>query len=384
MAVPQRTGEQPGILTDDQLLRQGTVDKTSYQMNLLKVSAPHFPLGLTTNYNQSLLKKRVVMMNAKKSNVNTTWKYLFLFPLLVIFMSVMNEPIALAQSPSAKNTQKDHGRPDGGLKTEGAWFATIKNGKLSIQFKNDDDNATSFNSSTFPLNEFKDLPKEKAGTFNLIREAGTMQFTGKFEGNQGMGRYKFIADKGFNDYLRKENINVDDDRDLMVFFMVDVKRTYVQMLKGQGYATLSKNDLIPLAALKVDAAYIQSLKQEGLQNLSLQDLIPLKSLGINSDYIKDIRNAGYKNVSVRQLITFKSQGIDGKYIAAMRSVAKKEGKPEPREKALEKDDKKEFVEDDEKESAEDDEKESRENDENPSADDLVAIKALNIDADYIR
>lgn len=45
------------FLTDDLMLSQGKADRTSYQMNLLKVSAPHFPLSLTTNYNQSLLKK---------------------------------------------------------------------------------------------------------------------------------------------------------------------------------------------------------------------------------------------------------------------------------------------------------------------------------------
>ncbi len=363
------------FLTDDQLLRQGKADKVSYQMNLLKVSAPHFPLGLTTNYNQSLLKKRVIMMNAKKSNVNTTWKYLFLFPLFVIFACVLNKPVALAQSPSAKNTEKEPHLQKGGLETEGAWFATIKNDALSIQFKNDDD-AASFNSSTFPLSEFKNIPKDKAGTFALTREAGTMEFTGKFEGNQGMGRYKFIADKGFNDYLQKEEINIDGDRDLMVFFMVDLKISYIQMLKSEGYSSLSKNDLIPLAALKIDAAYIQSLKQEGLRDLSLQDLIPLKSLGISSDYIREIRKAGYKNISASQLITFKSQGIDGKYIADMRSAARKEGNPGPREEISAKENESTSAKDNEKEPAKDP-------DLDLSADDLVAIKAMNISADYI-
>lgn len=357
------------FLTDDLMLTQGKADRTSYQMNLLKVSAPHFPLSLTTNYNQSLLKKRVIMMTAKKSNVNTAWKYLFLLPVLVISVCVLNKPIALAQSSSAKkNTQKEHYQHNREIETEGAWFATIKNDKLSIQFKNDNDE-NSFNSSTFPISEFKDFQREKPGTFTLVRDAGTMQFTGKFEGDQGMGRYKFIADKGFNDYLHKEGIEADDDRDMMVFFMVDVKKSFVQMLKENGYTKLRKNDLIPLAALKIDAAYIQSLKQDGLQNISLQDLIPLKSLGVTGDYIRDIRKAGYKNVSVGQLITFKSQGIDGKYIADMRSAAKKEGEPVTGGKAS--------VKDGEKTSAED-------HAEGPSAEDIVAIRSLNIDADYIR
>lgn len=358
------------FLTDDLMLTQGKVDKTSYQMNLLQVSAPHFPLSLTTNYNQSLLKKRVIMMTAKKSNVNTSWKYLFLLPVLVISVCLLNKPIALAQSSSVKkNPQKEHYQHNRQLQTEGVWFATIKNDKLSIQFKNDGDDGNSFSGSTFPISEFKDFQREKPGTFTLTRDAGTMQFTGKFEGDQGMGHYKFIADKGFNDYLHKEGIDADDNQDMMVFFMVDVRKSYVQMLKDNGYTNLRKNDLIPLASLKVDAAYIQSLKSAGLKNISLQDLIPLKSMGITGDYIRDIRKAGYANVSANQLITFKSQGIDGKYLADIRRAAKKEDKPLISGKASDKNG--------EKNSAEGVA-------EGPSAEDIVALRSLNIDADYIR
>ena len=72
------------FLTDDQLVQKEKVERSGYQLNLLKVSAPHFPLSLTTNYNQSLLKKRITMMNTKRSSAHTTWKYFFLLPLLGI------------------------------------------------------------------------------------------------------------------------------------------------------------------------------------------------------------------------------------------------------------------------------------------------------------
>ena len=68
------------FLTDDQLMQQMKVDKQRYQLSLVQVSAPHFPLSLTTNYNQSILKKRIAMMNKKRSNLHTAWKYFFLLP----------------------------------------------------------------------------------------------------------------------------------------------------------------------------------------------------------------------------------------------------------------------------------------------------------------
>ncbi len=94
------------FLTDDQLMQQ-KVDKQSYQLSLVKVSAPHFPLSLTTNYNQSILKKRIAMMNTKRSNLHTAWKYFFLLPVLALLACLLNEPTAFSQeSQEVGKTEK--------------------------------------------------------------------------------------------------------------------------------------------------------------------------------------------------------------------------------------------------------------------------------------
>lgn len=341
------------FLTDDQLLNNPEIERTSYQMSLLKVSAPHFPLSVTTNYNQSLLKKRLVMMNAKRSNVHTAWKYFFILPVLVLFVCLLNEPRVIAQSPtvSKNETKKDGEKKITGLSTEGAWFATIDDKLVSIQFKNDK-NENSFNNTSFLLTELKDFQKEKPGIFTIIRDAGRMEFNGRFEENTGMGRYKFTGDKTFVDFLKKEKIDGYDEEDLMAYFMVDVTRSYVQMLKQKGYSDLGKLTLLPLAALKVDAAYIESLKANGFSSLPPHELISLKALGIDGAYIQDIKKAGYTNITSHQLVSFKAQGIDGKYISDMRAAARKDGKADPVD--------------------------------NDSPDDIIAYKALNVDPAYIR
>ena len=347
------------FLTDDQLLNNPEVEKTSYQMSLLKVSAPHFPLSVTTNYNQSLLKKRLVMMNAKRSNVHTTWKYFFILPLLVLFVCLLNEPVAVAQSAQqsknenkeVKKEKKETVRKGTGMETEGSWFATIKDEKVSIQFKSHEDQ-NNFNGSNFLLSEIKGFQKQNPGTFSVEREAGTMQFTGRFEGNTGMGDYKFTSNKGFADYLKTEGVDDTDEKDMMAFFIVDVKKSYLQMLKQQGYSGLGKNELLPLAALKVDAEYLGSLKKSGFSGLGVHELISLKALGVDGDYIDDIKKAGFSNISANQLVSFKAQNINGKYISEMREAAKKEGKADP-------------VDD-------------------QSPDDIVAFKAMHVDPAYIK
>lgn len=370
-------------LTDDQLLHHPQVEKTAYQMSLLKVSAPQFPLHLTTNYNQSLLKKRIAMMNVKKSNVHTAWKYGFLLPVLVLLVCLLNKPAAIAQQADGQKAENKERNRDHGLPTEGAWFATIKQNEVSIQFR-DEDNDHFNNSTTFRLSDLGDLPRDKAGIFTVSREAGTIEFSGRFEGDQGMGRYKFSANAAYADAIRKEGIELRDDKDVMVFFFVNVTQSFVKMLKANGYQDLKRNDVIPLAALKVDAPWIESIKKSGIGEISVHNLIPLKALNITGDYISEIRKAGYPNITANQLISFKSQGIDAKYIADVRAATGTVSKPA----ALT--DKKAASGSNEKEDVRvnADVKTNVNTNVNVNTDvtvnDIVAIKSLNINPEYIR
>lgn len=297
------------FLTDNELLANSDIEPSSYQMSLVKVSAPHFPASLTTNYNQSILKKRLVMMNAKKSNVNSTWKYLFIVPLLLVFVAFLNEPKAYGKNDAQRKTAERFRLID----NEGTWFATIKGDKVNIRFESDED-GKNISNHTFSLADLKNLPRGSEGSFSITRDAGTMNFTGKFENNTGMGSYKFSPNADFTNFLTKEGVSGIREKDNLVFFLINVKRGYVTALKGLGYNQVSKDNLIPLVALNVTPEYIQSLKKAGLSDVSLGELIPLKALDVDADFIKGIKDAGYSKISANKMVTFKSQGIDGAYL----------------------------------------------------------------------
>jgi hypothetical protein len=307
------------FLTDDQLVQKEKVEKAGYQLNLLKVSAPHFPLSVTTNYNQSLLKKRISMMNAKRSSVHTTWKYFFLLPLFVAAASLLNEPVAKAQNSNTAENKKNEAKHEhhNDISTEGYWFATIKGNKINFRFTNDENDHESYNGSDFSLSDFPNLPRGTNGDFKITRDAGTMQFNGKFDGNQGMGRYKFIADKDYGSYMSSQGLGKLDDEDLMTFFFVNTTKEYVAMLKGEGFTNIDKDNLVAVSALKVDKPFITSIKQNGYKDVSLEQLTSLKALGIDGNYIKEIRDAGYKDISIEELISFKAQGINKDYLAKL-------------------------------------------------------------------
>lgn len=92
------------FLTDSHVLLHRDVERSVYQLSLLRVSAPHLPFSITNNYNQSLLKRRIVMMNSKRSSLHTIWKYFFLIPLLTGLMCALNKPVVALAAASRKSS----------------------------------------------------------------------------------------------------------------------------------------------------------------------------------------------------------------------------------------------------------------------------------------
>ncbi len=231
----------------------------------------------------------------------------------------------MSQWPMASNdqkvgkTEKTESLHNHGMETEGYWFAVIKDDKVNIRFsdeKMDDEieSGHSFNGTTFKLSDLGNIPKGTSGTFTITREAGKMEMTGKFEGNTGMGTYKFVADKAYVDYMNKELKETLDDDDQMAFFFIDIKKEFLQMLRSEGYKDVTKDDLIPWRPWELMKLIYQSIRNAGFKDVSLENLVPLKALDIDEKYIKEIRSAGYKNVTSEQLVSFKAQGIDKEYI----------------------------------------------------------------------
>ncbi len=60
--------------------------KKSYQHLLLKTSVPYYKMALANNFYNSLIKKRIVMLQKSKSNKFRIWKYALILPLLALFL----------------------------------------------------------------------------------------------------------------------------------------------------------------------------------------------------------------------------------------------------------------------------------------------------------
>ncbi len=88
-------------------------DKKAYQLTLLKITTQENCVAITNHFYQSLIKKRIVMLNKNQSNKRNSWKYALVFPLLVAFVFffqvkvVAQEKVASKQETETKTNFND-------------------------------------------------------------------------------------------------------------------------------------------------------------------------------------------------------------------------------------------------------------------------------------
>jgi len=348
-------------LTDAEMLRSRDVDTTGYQMNLLKVAVPNLPLGLTTNYNHSTLKKRILMMQSKKSSVRSGWKYLFLLPLFAFSALIFNA--VQSQNPLDSNEQRSYNSlfnfNDSGFDPSGLWQGTIEGDEVCMVFnKNlskEKKHGSWSSSSCFEKAEFDALPAGQEGEFHLTREAGKMTLTGKFDNNEGYGRFSFAGDPGFSAYLEQNGLDAPGEEEMIHLFFANITKDYVAYLKQKKFPDFSMDQLMASAIHGLDKksieayekefaanpkertlesmvamqihdlspAYMQSIRAMGFKDASMDDLLAAKIHDVTSEYIREIQAAGYKNLDLEEILSFKIHGVDAKFIQAAVQISGK-------------------------------------------------------------
>lgn len=107
------------FIADYQALKKIS-DKIKYQKTLLKVSTSHECIPITNHFYQSLIKKRIVMLNKNQSKKTNLWRYATILPMLTIFvMQFQVETIAQTKETqpqyqaTATYTDDDTAKVDG-------------------------------------------------------------------------------------------------------------------------------------------------------------------------------------------------------------------------------------------------------------------------------
>lgn len=82
-------------------------DVQAYQKTLLKITLQPECLGLTNHFYQSLIKKRIIMLNKEQSKKRNLWKYATIVPFLVTFIYLFQTEVIAQEKNTKSTTEKD-------------------------------------------------------------------------------------------------------------------------------------------------------------------------------------------------------------------------------------------------------------------------------------
>lgn len=357
-------------LTDSVMLHQGT-PKESYQMNLLKVAVPQHPLSLGTNYNQSTLKQRIMMMNIKKSSLSSSWKYLFLLPILGLSIITLNsvqvqaqdQPVADEEETTATITTMTNS-----VTTKKTPTSPVNSSETDFQVKPSVTSATdkNFQSSTGrtytdwhiypdgneicltlhgsseggrgyhnwyrtecePKANFMNIPEGDNISFQIDREAGLFTMTGDMRNGEGRGKVDFKVKEDFRQYLKTQGFKKLTDNLMLHVALTDINKSYLNYLKSIGYRDLDTKDLEALAYQGITQKEFKNgidvYATYGLTDLDLQDVIQFNIHGVTPEYISELQKYGFDDLDANEIIQFAIHDVDADFIKELHDMGFKD------------------------------------------------------------
>ena len=81
-------------------------DKKAYQYTLLKITTHESCVAITNHFYQSLIKKRIVMLNKNQSKKRNSWKYYAILPALVAFVLLFQIKTVAQEKKEAQEISK--------------------------------------------------------------------------------------------------------------------------------------------------------------------------------------------------------------------------------------------------------------------------------------
>ncbi|RWW98807.1 M56 family metallopeptidase [Flavobacterium cerinum] len=93
------------FIADAEAIKQ-LADRTAYQKTLLKITIQPECIAITNHFYQSLIKKRIVMLNKKQSKRLNSWKYATVLPALVAFMFLFQVKIVAQEKAVTMTTNE--------------------------------------------------------------------------------------------------------------------------------------------------------------------------------------------------------------------------------------------------------------------------------------
>jgi hypothetical protein len=348
------------FLTDRSVLEHPHIERTAYQLSLLRVSAPHLPFSITNNYNQSLLKRRIVMMNSQHSARYTIWKYFVLLPIMTLLVCTLNKPAALGQASAAKadqpptvtaKAQVAATTSDTAVRPVKAHSSTVTNARVTgtVAAGDPTDGETVNISSTITANmatvtsiadtslpHFTDNRDLRQGSWFLTVDSDNMEFILRAQDGENSWQSSFTVKKNeLNPYPGQGTVEFKLVREAgtMSFkgqfdgeqglgrFQFQPDQGYYDAIRKMGVDDQENGREHSFFLLNIKKDFIGMLNRNGYTPIEQRDVVGLAIRKIDEPFLKYWKTSGVEDAGeVRSLFTLKALHIEPDYVEDLKKA----------------------------------------------------------------
>ena len=185
-------------------------------------------------------------------------------------------------------------------------------------------------------------------SFSLIRQAGTITFSGHFSAGTGSGTFQFTPDPKYLPALQELGIDGVTPEKQFVLTLNQADLADVRELRRRGYS-ISADRLIEIAIFRITPAWLDELASAGFSHPELKELVTARIgkvtaegireyrslgmselslaeaanmgiLGATPEYARQLRAAGFEHLTSQELVNFRVGRITAESIAALRAA----------------------------------------------------------------
>jgi len=349
------------FLTDRSVLEHRDIERSAYQLSLLRVSAPHLPFSITNNYNQSRLKRRIVMMNSQKSARHTIWKYFVLLPVLTVLVCALNKPAALGQTTTLL-TADTTVRPAKATATATAFVSATATAPVtralsataSTAAASNHSAVTTANPSSVPVTttipdttvprdandnfHFSESTEIQQGSFIDMRQGSwfltvdsdDMEFTLRAQSGENTWRTTFRVKKSeINPYpgLGTVEFKLVRDAGTITFkgsfdgeqglghFQFQPDQSYFDELQKMGVEDMDDHTENSFFVMNVKRDFVRMLNRDGYTPIGKRDVVSLYMRKVDEPFLKYWKSSGVEGSDeVHNLFMLKMLNIEPAYV----------------------------------------------------------------------
>ncbi len=175
-------------------------------------------------------------------------------------------------------------------------------------------------------------------SFSIIRDAGTIEATGAFEGGKGSGTFRFVPNYGYVDAMKSRGFDFEAEgskgnrstmeEKLFVAATLDVTVALADDLRSANFPNLGVDDLFKAAIFKIDSNFMREMAATGFPNLSMEDLVKARIFKIDAEFVRGIKDMGFGADNFEHLVKYSIFKVTPEYLNELRGAGLNDLDPE--------------------------------------------------------